>query len=57
MGSIAGSTIGAWAGGKFGELEMFYEPINDVLGGLVGEVISNHVKDKVNGTNKTQEAK
>lgn len=36
---------------------MFYEPINDVLGGLVGEVISNHVKDKVNGTNKIQEAK
>ncbi|EOI3514032.1 adhesin [Cronobacter dublinensis] len=57
MGSIAGSTIGAWAGGKFGELEIFYEPINDIFGGLVAEVISNRVKDKANGNNKNQETK
>ncbi|MDK1252872.1 hypothetical protein QMS78_10265 [Cronobacter dublinensis] len=57
MGSIAGSTIGAWAGGKFGELKIFYEPINDIFGGLVAEVISNRVKDKANGNNKNQYTK
>lgn len=48
-GSLIGSALGSWAGGKFGELAPFPGEVNDLIGGLGGELIGDKVKDKVNG--------
>ncbi len=48
IGSVGGAALGAWAGGKFGELAPFPGEINDLFGGIGGEIISNKVKDKIN---------
>ncbi|MCK7148429.1 VENN motif pre-toxin domain-containing protein [Enterobacter bugandensis] len=48
-GSLIGSALGSWAGGKFGELAPFPGEVNDLIGGLIGELIGDKVKDKVNG--------
>lgn len=53
-GSIGGAAIGAWFGGKFGEFAPFPGEVNDLIGGIGGEVISNKIKDKVSeNKNKT----
>ncbi|MBQ0321091.1 hemagglutinin repeat-containing protein, partial [Enterobacter asburiae] len=48
-GSLIGSALGSWAGGKLGELAPFPGEVNDLIGGLGGELIGDKVKDKVNG--------
>jgi len=48
VGAIGGAVLGAWAGGKFGELAPFPGEVNDLFGGIGGEIISNKFKDKVN---------
>jgi filamentous hemagglutinin len=48
IGSVGGAALGAWAGGKFGELAPFLGEVNDLFGGIGGEIISNKVKDKIN---------
>ncbi|QZQ52412.1 VENN motif pre-toxin domain-containing protein [Erwinia persicina] len=48
IGSVGGAALGAWSGGKFGELAPFPGEINDLFGGIGGEIISNKVKDKIN---------
>ncbi|ELW9439917.1 adhesin [Pluralibacter gergoviae] len=52
IGSIGGAAAGAWAGGKFGELAPFPGEVNDMIGGIGGEVISNKIKDKINEDKK-----
>lgn len=47
-GAVGGAALGAWAGGKFGELAPFPGEVNDLFGGIGGEIISNKVKDKIN---------
>lgn len=51
-GSIGGAAIGAWFGGKFGEFAPFPGEVNDLIGGIGGEVISNKIKDKVSENEK-----
>ena len=51
-GSIGGAAIGAWFGGKFGEFAPFPGEVNDLIGGIGGEVISNKIKDKVSESEK-----
>ncbi|MEN4744233.1 VENN motif pre-toxin domain-containing protein [Pantoea agglomerans] len=48
VGAVGGAALGAWAGGKFGELAPFPGEVNDLFGGIGGEIISNKFKDKVN---------
>ncbi|XQS18723.1 hemagglutinin repeat-containing protein [Citrobacter telavivensis] len=51
-GSIGGAAIGAWFGGKFGEFAPFPGEVNDLIGGIGREVISNKIKDKVSENEK-----
>lgn len=51
-GSIGGAAFGAWFGGKFGEFAPFPGEVNDLIGGIGGEVISNKIKDKVSESEK-----
>ncbi|WP_227674203.1 MULTISPECIES: hypothetical protein [unclassified Klebsiella] len=51
-GSIGGAAIGAWFGGKFGEFAPFPGEVNDLIGGIGGEVIGNKIKDKVSESEK-----
>lgn len=51
-GSIGGAAIGAWFGGKFGEFAPFPGDVNDMIGGIDGEIISNKIKDKVSESEK-----
>lgn len=48
IGSVGGAALGTWAGGKFGELAPFPGEVNDLIGGILGEIISSKFKDKVN---------
>jgi filamentous hemagglutinin len=48
VGAVGGAALGALAGGFFGELAPFPGEMNDLFGGIGGEVISNKFKDKVN---------
>ncbi len=48
VGAVGGAALGALAGGFFGELAPFPGEMNDLFGGIGGEIISNKFKDKVN---------
>lgn len=52
IGSIGGAAAGAWAGGMFGGLALFPGEVNDMIGGIGGEIISNKIKEKVNENQK-----
>lgn len=46
--AAGGAPLGTWAGGKFGELAPFPGEVNDLFGGILGEIISSKFKDIVN---------
>ncbi|WP_255475122.1 hypothetical protein [Pseudocitrobacter sp. 73] len=51
-GSIGGAAIDAWFGVKIGEFAPFPGEVNDLIGGIGREVISNKIKNKVNESEK-----